>query len=86
MNPLEYISDLVAWLTVIICLLFVIAKKIDAMYENKDKPRNTVIHCPVSDSLLKDYEVFSGHCFKCPVEKRERCQAHITAQTKTLIK
>lgn len=62
-----------AWGLVIPIVLKMVAM---AQYRRKERPKTTVVKCPVDGHKLKDYELFNGHCLHCI--HKDDCKNKIT--------
>lgn len=69
MDESFFISQLIAVVAVVICLLYLANKFIEYMYKRKERPKTTSVKCPANGEYLKDFELASGHCVSCKTKK-----------------
>ena len=63
--------------------LYYLKKLLDMKHFKSEKTKKTDIKCPLDSSrILRDFEVFNGHCLSCPKSNRRACRSDIIDQQK----
>ena len=61
--------------------LYYLKKLLDMRHFKSEKTKKTDVKCPLDETrVLRDFEVFNGHCITCPKQNQRACRADIIQQ------